>query len=269
MMARLKNLMKRPFKEDGAILVLSAMALVLMMAMAAFAVDYGWLAYNQLEVRKAAESAALAGVVHMPLPGSVTWGAGADAYDTAVDVAGRNGYVGGVSGVTVSPTQTTSPYQVRVTITDEINTFFLKMFIGDTVTVSGEATAEQLPPLRIGSDEPYLGEDPTVSGRNRNFFVAISGEDRSKNQGDAVAAAARQGGGSNPEYDVPSYYYAFEIPVGSSLINNLVYAQVYDPQAHDAGGRGPGGPCPAGGGGLPGGLAGARSGDGGTAGARR
>jgi len=74
----------RERNERGTILVLSAASLIVFMAMAAFAVDFGWIAYNRLEVRKAAEAAALAGVVHMPLPGSTTFGPGAQPYDTAL-----------------------------------------------------------------------------------------------------------------------------------------------------------------------------------------
>lgn len=230
-MSRLKNLKRRPFKENGAILVLSSMAMVLMMGMAAFAVDYGWLAYNQLEVRKAAESAALAGVVHMPLPGgSTTWGAGVDAYDTAVDVAGRNGFVSGVSGVIVSPTQTGSSHQIRVTITDEIDTFFLRMFIGDTVTVAGSATAEQLPPLKLGSDESHLG------GVADHFFVAINGERTAKVLGDPFSTRcgfgvhrcsthANVGTGPLQEFRDPAYYYAIHVPEGQT--GNLV-VEIWD-----------------------------------------
>ncbi len=80
-----------------------------------------------------------------------------------------------------------------------------------------------------------------------DFFLAISGEDREKGQGDAVAAHYLNSGCAappdpcNPEYKVPSYYYAFEIPVGSSLLSGA-QVQVYDPQAHDAGGLGNVGP---------------------------
>ena len=224
MMSRVKKLMRQRLEEDGAILVLSAMALVIMMAMAAFAVDYGWLAYNRLEVRKAAESAALAGVVHMPLPGTATWGVGAEAYDTAVDVAGRNGYVTGVGGVTVSPTETSSPNQVQVTITDEVNTFFLQMFIGSTVTVAGSATAEQLPNLKLGSDDSRLG------GAADDLWVAINGERRRKGSGDPYStycdfSTQECTGSSNLEHRSPAYYYAVE--VGPSASGGLD-VQIYD-----------------------------------------
>jgi Flp pilus assembly protein TadG len=231
-MGRLKVLVMHRFEERGAILVLSAMALVILMGMAAFAVDYGWLAYNRLEVRKAAEAAALAGVVHMPLPGSETWGAGAGAYDTAIDVAGRNGYVNGVDGASVSPTETLSPHQVKVSITDEVQTFFLQMFLGSRVTVSGDATAEQLPLLKLGSDESHLG------GPGDQLWVAINGERRRKGSGDPYStycdfSTQECGVSSNSEHRSPAYYYAVEVGPGAA---GLLDVSVYDGPQLDRGG---------------------------------
>ncbi len=228
-------------EERGAVLILMASMTLVFIGMAAFAADYGWMFYNQLNTRKAAEAAALAGVVHMPLPDCGDPVAGTDPNTTAIDIAARNGYSGG-TGASVATAVGGSCAQLAVTISRPIDTFFLKAFGIDTIDITESATAEQLPALKLGSDEPYLGEDPDVAGRNRNFFVAISGEDRAKGQGDAVAASRRNSGGSNPEYRVPSYYYAFEIPLGSSLIGSSVNVQVYDPQTHDAGGQGNSGP---------------------------
>jgi len=210
------NLRKRLIKkyrstyeqERGAVLVLTAMALVVLLGMAAFAVDYGWLAYNRLEVRKAAEAAALAGVVHMPLPGSATFAAGTEPYDVAVNAAGRNGYVGGVDGATVSPQETTSAAQLKVTITDQVDTFFLKLFIDSPLTVSGEAVAEQLPPLKLGSDEN------TIGGASSDFWVAVNGERRKKQDGDPFSTRCLTdncSGTTNGEYRNPAYYFAVEI----------------------------------------------------------
>jgi len=210
MRERLIERYRSTYEQDrGAILVLSSMMLVVLMGMAALAVDYGWLAYNRLEVRKAAESAALAGVVHMPLPGSVTFGVGAEAYDVAVDVAGRNGYVGGVGGVSVTPQETASAAQLKVSITDQVDTFFLKMFISSPLTVSGEAIAEQLPPLKLGSDES------TIGGASSDFWVAINGERRKKEDGDPFSTRCLvdncSGSGSNDEFRDPAYYFAVEV----------------------------------------------------------
>ena len=228
--------------ERGAVLILVAASLTVLMGMAALAIDYGWLFYSQLNARKAAEAAALAGVVHMPLPNCGLPNTGTEPHSTALDVASRNGYSGS-SGAAVTPAIGGTCAQLEVSIQDTIPTFFLGVFGIDSLTFTESATAEQLPALKLGSDEPYLGEDPTVGGRNRNFFVAISGEDRTKGQGDAVAAQKYDGySGNNVEYEVPSYYYAFEVPEGSSLIGSTVYVQVFDPQAYDQGGRGGTGP---------------------------
>lgn len=243
-MRRLKSAITQRFEspQSGAVLVLVAASLVVLMGMAALAVDYGWLYYSQLNTRKAAEAAALAGVVHMPLPNCANPGAGTQPYISAIDVASRNGY-SGVSGATVSPAMGGTCARLKVTINNQVDTFFLKVFGINQLYISEDATAEQLPALKLGSDEPYLGEDPDGgSSRDRNFFLAISGEDRTKGQGDAFAAQRRDGGGNNPEYVVPSYYYAFEIPVGSGLIGQTVNVQIYDPQAVDKGGRGNSGP---------------------------
>jgi Flp pilus assembly protein TadG len=195
--------------ERGAVLVLSAMVLVVLMGMAAIAVDYGWLAYNRLEVRKAAEAAALAGVVHMPLPGSVTFGAGAEPYDVAVDAARRNGYVDGVGGVTVTPQETWSTAQLKVTVTDQVDTFFLKMFIASPLTVSGDAIGEHLPVLKLGSDENVIG------GSSSDFWVAVNGERRKKQDGDPFSTRCLQdnciGPGDNDQFRDPAYYFAVEV----------------------------------------------------------
>ncbi|MCZ7532991.1 MAG: pilus assembly protein TadG-related protein [Acidimicrobiia bacterium] len=228
---------KETAAEKGAVLILIAASLTVLLGMAALSVDYGWLYYNQLNTRKAAEAAALAGVVHMPLPDCAPPEADTDPYKSAIDVAGRNGYTL-ASGATVTPLPGGTCARLRVDITRPIDTFFLRVFGYDTLKVTESATAEQLPPLKLGSDEPYLGEDPTDAGRNRNFFLAISGADRAKGQGDAVAAQRKNNGNANPEYKVPSYYYAFEIPEKSPLIGTNVQVQIYDPQAHDEGGQG-------------------------------
>lgn len=204
--------------QGGAVLVLMAMSLVILMGMAAFAVDYGWIAYNRLEVRKAAEAAALAGVVHMPLPGSVTFGAGAEPYDAAVSVANQAGYDGSAGSVTVTPEETVSPNQLRVTVTDQIDTFFLSVFMPAPITISGSALAEQLPPLKIGSDESHLGN--TELNGSDEFWVAINGRRDQKDYGDAFTThclgSSGCGGAPNPEHRNPGHYYAIEVPEGST-----------------------------------------------------
>ncbi len=89
---------KKTAAEKGAVLILVAASLTVLIGMTAMSVDYGWLYYNQLNTRKAAEAAALAGVVHMPLPDCADPTESTDPYTSAIDVAARNGYTDDVGG---------------------------------------------------------------------------------------------------------------------------------------------------------------------------
>lgn len=206
--------------ERGATLVLAAAVLIVLMGMAGFAVDLGWLYSQRLEATKAAESAALAGVVHMPNPSFQPWGPGAEAFDVARDLAEAKGYEHGVNS-TVTPLEIAGfPNRLRVDVSRDVGTFFMRVFGVNTVTLDTTATAEQTPPLKIGSDEPQLG------GVSDNFFVAINGTRRGKGSGDPYATKCI-GTAHNCttlentiEYRRPAYYYAVEVPpseVGSSL----------------------------------------------------
>lgn len=247
MKRRLLALLPTPWRdpaesERGVVIVLVTLLIFAILGIAAFVVDFGAFYAEQLRTRKAMEAAALAAAVHMPTPDCVALVDGDVPTEAAEDVAQANGYLdtsrGGGYGIDVS--QGANCAQVNVAVQHPFDTFFMKAFGIDTLNVNISATAEQLPPLRIGSDEPYLGEDPAVAGRNRDFFVAISGEDRTRGQGDAFAAARRDGGGGNPDFIQPSYWYAFEVPSTSSLASFRV--QIYDPQANDFGSIGNGGP---------------------------
>jgi Flp pilus assembly protein TadG len=52
--------------ESGATLVIAAMVLLVLVGMAGFAVDYGWLYWNGIKIQHGADAAALAGVIYEP-----------------------------------------------------------------------------------------------------------------------------------------------------------------------------------------------------------
>ncbi|MCP4304650.1 MAG: hypothetical protein GY788_07205 [bacterium] len=225
--------------ESGIVLVLTALVMVILLGMAAYAVDLGWLYYSQLNTRKAAEAAALAGVVHMPLPSCADPVSGTDPYVAALDLTSRHGYNHGANA-TVTPTMGANCNQLTVNVTSSVGTFFMRVFGRNSFVISETATAEQLPPLKIGSDDSYLGEDPDDPTRDRDFFLAISGRDRGKGQGDSYASLFYNDGNDNPEYRHPSYWYAVEIVPGSASEGGNLQIQVYDGVTHDADGDGGG-----------------------------
>ena len=232
--------------ERGATLVLASMILVVLMGMAGFAVDLGWLYYRSTEAQKAAESAALAGVVHMPSPTGVPW-TGTEAYQAAIDVAEAAGYkVQGSTKVIPSPVAT-HPNRMTVAIENVETTFFMRVFGVDTVTVNKTATAETLPPLRLGSDESFLGEDPECDldptcpngTRDTDLWLAVNGDRTPKGQGDPFTPECYGAGpadgcvGNNFEYRSPSYWYAVDVP--QSEVGKSLQLQIYDP-GHSPGG---------------------------------
>lgn len=212
-------------RERGATLVLAAAVLLVLIGMAGFAVDLGWLYSQRTEATKAAESAALAGVVHMPNPTSTPWGPGAEGFDIARDIAERKGYTHGIDATVTPLTIAGFPNRLRVDVSRDVDTFFMRVFGVNTITLDTTATAEQTPPLKIGSDDPILG------GPTSDFWVAVNGTRRRKSDGDAYSGhcgglSHNCGSTTNPEYRRPAYYYGVEVPpteVGSQLT-----VEIYD-----------------------------------------
>ncbi|NOX22451.1 MAG: hypothetical protein GXP36_05050 [Actinobacteria bacterium] len=221
-MSRWRRILPPRFRGDederGATLVLAAATLLVMIGMAGFAVDLGWLYYKGAQAQNAAEAAALAGVVHMPQPSNVGF-VGGDAWTTSLDIAARDGFNSGVTPAEV----TGRPTRLNVSVTTTVTTFFMRVFGLNSVTMTRSATAEQLPPLKLGSDEPSLG------GVGEAFWVAINGEEEVKANGDPFSTRcnnANCGSNQNGEYKVPAYYYAVEVP--ADQVGRSLTIQVYD-----------------------------------------
>ncbi len=178
----------RRAKEDerGAALALVAGSLVLLMGMAAFGTDLAWFYLNASRMQRAADAAALGGVIWLPAePGT------ADA--TALDIATRNGYDDTLTDVDVVPAAVPGePNKLEVTIRDVVPTFFAKVLGFDTMAISRTAVAEYIPPLRLGSPENQFGntcdpEQPGCTGQ-ANFWANIHGKWTDRGMGDAYSS---------------------------------------------------------------------------------
>ena len=98
------------------------MAIFVIVGMIAFVVDISWYWASGLRAQRAADAAALAGVVY--LPGNV-----AQAITTAKAAAAANGFSDGVGGVVVVPSQDNSDdRRMNVTINAPVGTFFARVF---------------------------------------------------------------------------------------------------------------------------------------------
>jgi len=160
--------------ESGAVLILVGLTIVILIGMAAFAVDFGWIYWNGIKIQHGADAAALAGVVYEPADQTT-------AYTAARGSASENGYVDSSPETTVTPVDfgddpnaVENENQLAVTVTHEVGTFFLSVFGIDTVSLTRRAVAEYALPLAMGSDLPYFGQDPALN-RNPNFWANIHG----------------------------------------------------------------------------------------------
>ncbi len=222
MRERIESRFERIAEDAGAVLPLVTLALVVLIGMAAFATDLGWMYVNASRVQRAAEAAALSAVVE--LPADV---AGANA--VALDIADKNGYVVDLDTFVVTDPQPDGfETQMRVEITDTIDLFFLSIFGMDTQTITRESTAEYLPPLPLGSPAGQFGNscdpgEPGCSGQP-NFWANIHGRDTTTRMGDAYSSrcAVNQGSGNsgcgvNPDYRPSGYLYGIEANGGASF----------------------------------------------------
>jgi hypothetical protein len=217
----------------GQIIVLFAGALLFFIGIMGLAIDMSYLWVNEMRMQKAADGAALAGAVYLPDDP-------AQARTAALAMATRNGYSGG-TGVTIDAHQDSKIiYQMDVTVTARVPTFFMRAFGVNSLTPARTAHAQYNLPLPMGSPLNVFG-DPNatdLSGNKLNFWAAIQGPCTTKVQGDpfatksttAAPANCSTAGVSNGEYRAPSagdpgaYNYAIKVLSGGTTI------QLYDPQ---------------------------------------
>lgn len=150
-------------RQKGYVLVMFALLLVPLLFMAGLSVDVG-LWYNRAaDMRKAADAAALAGVVWLPDEGN--------ASSAALAAASRNGFTnGGNVSVTVT-TSSASSRRIKVTITDtQVGSFFYQNLGGSKIPLTRTAWAEYVLPVPMGSPRNFFGTGTLLrNGRVANF----------------------------------------------------------------------------------------------------
>jgi len=202
-------------REGGAALVWVAGSLVALLAVSAFAVDLGWIYLNVSRLQAASDAAALAGVVNLP-------GFPAQATADAEDAARSNGYPVPADATLTDAVLAENRYQV--TMSTQVDTFFLKVVGIDQIGIARDATAEYIKPVRLGSPSNTFG------GPGDNFWAAINGQMTDKEQGDPFAtrcirttSSASCTNGANPQYRAGGYYYGIEVAPGSSNLSVQFY----------------------------------------------
>ncbi len=231
-------------------LVLFVVSIFVLTGITAIVVDISWYWANSLRIQRAADAAALAGVVW--LPGSPSTG-----YSIARSEATKNGYVDGSGGVTVTPIQDSvakpggNPRQMDVTVSAPVNTFFMRIFGINTIATTRSSKAVFVLPVPMGSPENFYGvyclttpgntscpNNTAVTGASgttvysHGGWGAMQATGTDHGQGDAFtplddrtrSLGSNGAGGSNPDFDPNGYNYAVELPAGGNIY-------IFDPTA--------------------------------------
>ena len=241
--------------DDGFTLVFFALAIVALMGIAALVVDLGYWYLHADRIQRAADSAALAGVVNLPGdPGA--------AMSEAMAVATANGFSSGVDVETETQDHSLTSTELKVSITDHsVPAFFAKVFGLDKISETRSSVATYQPPVPLGSTENSFGTGDLALGPSgsptatpTNIWAAVNGYCTSKENGDEFLSAfdatftgsgfdcplppnTITGGANDPnatdnyEYNPAGYIYDIETPdqTPNQAIGTPITVQAYDP----------------------------------------
>ncbi len=214
--------------ERGYILVMFALLLVPLLLMTGFAVDVGSWYSRASDMRKAADAAALAGVVWLPDLD--------EARIRALDAAASNGFEPG-DGVVID-VEAASAQRLKVTITDEsVGSFLWGGLGGREIALERTSYAEYVLPVPLGSPNNFIGtgllQEKAVTGfPNEELFMSVNpyctdkvnGDRYQSMSGPTTSATAQCSGPANVDYRSTGYETVVHAPVGrTSAIDVLLY----------------------------------------------
>lgn len=193
-MIRRRRLRGSPSDDVGAVTVLMSIVLLpVVVGAAALGIDLSRMHLLAVQLQRAADAAALGGVVHLP-------GEPLQAMATAREVAAANGVPpSGVRGELPPDT----PGRLRVTVSAPISGTFAAALGLSPQTVSRDATAEFAAPLMMGSPCNVFGRedmDPAGGGADQQargtpacagsgkYWAGAMGPQLDKSAGDAFAS---------------------------------------------------------------------------------
>ena len=141
----------RHSRSRGQVVVIFALSIMVFIGMCAVVLDIAWYWANMLRMQRAADAAALAGVVY--LPSNPT-----SAVTAALSEAAKNGYTNGVGGAVVTAAPDTSNNRsLRVSVTGGVGTFFMRLFGVTSLSGTQASKAEYVLPVPMGSPDNYYG----------------------------------------------------------------------------------------------------------------
>jgi putative Flp pilus-assembly TadE/G-like protein len=215
--------------DRGQVIVVAALLMTMLLALAGIGVDISWFQFNLIRMQRAADAAALAGVVYLP-------GNQAGAFNAAYAEATKNGFTNGVGGVTIVPRQDLiNNRMLEVTIQGPVQTWFARLLGTSTIQGSRVARAEFVLPVPMGSPQDYYGiatlcrnsDAPTScpavgsatgSGTlvTQGFWGAVETKGANRSAGDAYSTYYNPSPTLNAAYAMDGYSYIVELPPGTA-----------------------------------------------------
>src|SRR2546428_2171961 len=225
-------------EQSGQTLVIVALMLIPLRGFTGLVSDVAWYEVNLMRIQRAADAAALAGVVY--LPGNV---AGAQA--AAQQEATKNGYIDGAVGVTVTATPEALNNRIlSVTVAAPVRSWFARLLGVTQFNARRNARAEFVLPVPMGSPEDYYGinvvcrntdtspncpQVPSATGAGTlaplGFFGGVEARGTERQNGDAYSTYYNNRPTLNAGFDANGYQYIVEF--GPGTVNGSGW--LYDP----------------------------------------
>jgi Flp pilus assembly protein TadG len=225
-------------EQGGQTLIVVALMIVALLGFTGIVTDVAWYEVNLMRIQRAADAAALAGVVFLPtnVPGAQT---------AAQQEAAKNGYTDGANGVTVTATPEALNNRILgVTVTSPVRSWFARLFGVTQFNARRNARAEFILPVPMGSPQNYYGinvlcrntdtppacpQIPSADGSGSlaplGFFGGVEGRGGDRENGDAYSPMFNPNPTLNTQFDPNGYQYIVEF--GPGTVNGKVW--LYDP----------------------------------------
>lgn len=207
-------------RDEGFSLAWLAMILFLLLAMAGFGTDLGWIYLNAVRTQNAVDAAALAGVVNLP---------GFDPGPDAEAAARANGYDPG--GADTLNLEQTDENELYAQLSTSIEPFFMRVLGFTHFDITREAMAQYVKPVPLGSPSNCFGGGATAEcPGTEDFWAAVSGRHTRVEDGDPYSTLCDENSpcdNSNENYAragaYTGYYYAVEVTSGMSNLSVYLY----------------------------------------------
>ena len=225
-------------EQRGQTLVIVALILVPLLGFTGLVSDVAWYEVNLMRIQRAADAAALAGVVYLPnnVPGAQT---------AAQQEAAKNGYTNGAGGVAVTATPEALNNRILgVSVSAPVRSWFARLLGVTQFNARRTARAEFVLPVPMGSPEDYYGinvvcrntdtspncpQVPSAAGAGNlaplGFFGGVEARGTERQNGDAYSTYYNGRPTLNTGFDANGYQYIVEF--GPGTVGGSVW--LYDP----------------------------------------